>query len=60
MGVHAKRSRNVFKDMQKELSGIIINEKLWRVVDKAELSAKSYSDCYLELLTTLIEALRKS
>ena len=49
LGSHIKRSRNAFNDLRKELGGIIINEKLWRIVDEAELSSKSFADCYLEL-----------
>lgn len=48
-GRHLKRSRNVFRDLQKEVNGLEINEHLWRICDAAELSAKSYADCYLEL-----------
>jgi hypothetical protein len=59
LGTHAKRSRDVFKDLQKELNGIIINEKLWRIVDEAELSAKSYADCYLELTDHLKRNIKK-
>ena len=47
--VHTKRGRDVFKDLRKELEGVVINEKLWRIIDEAELSSKSYADCYLEL-----------
>lgn len=59
LGVHAKRSRDVFKDLQKELNGIIINEKLWRIVDKAALSSKSYADCYIELADHLGRSAKK-
>ena len=47
--VHTKRGRDVFKDLRKELEGVVINEKLWRLADEAELSSQSYADCYLEL-----------
>jgi hypothetical protein len=33
----------------KETSGIQINEKLWKMVDKVKLTAKSPKDCYIEL-----------
>ncbi len=59
LGSHLKRSRDVFTDLRKELEGIAINEKLWRVVDAAELSAKSFADCYLELAEHLSKSLKK-
>lgn len=49
VGRHLKRARNVFKDLQKEANGLEINENLWKICDEAELSAKTYADCYLEL-----------
>ncbi len=59
LGAHAKTSRDVFKDLQKELNGMIINEKLWRIVDEAELSATSYADCYIELADHLNRSIKK-
>ncbi len=49
VGIHRKHSRNAFNDLRKELEGMIINEKLWRLTDEIDLSSKSYADCYLEL-----------
>ena len=49
LGSHLRRSRSVLVDLRKELGGIVINEGLWRIVDEAELSSKSFADCYLEL-----------
>ncbi len=49
LGTHSKRSRDVFKDLSKELQGMAINERLWRIVDETEFSSKNYADCYLEL-----------
>jgi len=59
LGSHIKRSRNVFNDLRKELGGIVINERLWRIVDEAELSSKSFADCYLELSEHLSKSLNK-
>ncbi|UCC33242.1 MAG: hypothetical protein JSW53_05600, partial [Candidatus Bathyarchaeota archaeon] len=59
LGSHLKRSRSVFNDLRKELGGLIINEILWRIVDEAELSSKSFSDCYLELSEYLSENLNR-
>lgn len=46
---HDKRPRNIFKDLKSELEGMIINEKLWKVVDDIELNGKDYYECYSEL-----------
>ncbi len=59
LGIHSKRSRNVFKDLGKELEGIAINEKLWRLVDEVKLSSKSYADSYLELAEHLSNNITK-
>jgi len=59
LGSHIKRSRNVFDDLRKELGGIVINERLWPIVDEVELSSKSFADCYLELSEHLSESLNK-
>lgn len=52
IGLHDKRPRNVFKDLKKELNGMIINEWIWKVVDN-DLSGESYSDAYLSLINIL-------
>jgi len=46
---HDKRPGNTFKDLRAELEGIVMNEILWKVVDKAELNSKDYFSCYAEL-----------
>ena len=58
-GVHSKRKRNVFNDLSKELQGIAMNERLWPLVDEAELSSKNYADSYLELAEHLSMSLKK-
>lgn len=47
--LHLKRPRNIFDDLRRELEGMMITERLWRLVDDVELSCRSYADCYLEL-----------
>jgi hypothetical protein len=59
LGSHIKRSRNALNDLRKELGGIIINEKLWRIVDEAKLSSKNFADCYLELSEYLDDSLNE-
>ncbi|MEM3573660.1 MAG: hypothetical protein QXJ62_05475 [Nitrososphaeria archaeon] len=46
---HDKRARNVFKDLRSEVEGMIINEVLWRIVDKVNLTGRDYYECYSEL-----------
>ncbi|MGC9148210.1 MAG: hypothetical protein ACP5GI_02035 [Sulfolobales archaeon] len=46
---HRKRPRSVWKDLRSELEGMIINEKLWRIVKEAEIRSRSYIDAYREL-----------
>ncbi len=46
---HRKRPRSVWKDLRSELEGMIINEKLWRIVREAEIRSRSYIDAYREL-----------
>jgi hypothetical protein len=50
---HDKTPRNVFEDLKKELEGIIINEKLWKVLDKIDLEGKTYWDAYKDLIEGL-------
>jgi len=59
LGIHVKRNRDVFEDLRKETEGVAINEKLWRVIDEAGLSSKSYADCYLELAEHLNKSVEK-
>lgn len=48
-GKHVKRNRSVFSDLLKEVSGLEMNEHLWKICETVDFSAKSYADCYLEL-----------
>ena len=45
---HRKASK-VTHNHKKELSGMITNEKIWKMVDNVELSAKTPKACYIEL-----------
>ncbi len=58
-GTHVKRGRSIFKDLQKEINGLEMNEHLWKICDSAELTAKSYADCYLELADHIDKNLEK-
>jgi len=52
--LHRKRPRNVFGDLTKELEGMIINEKFWKIINKAELdNIESYFDGYRSLINSV-------
>ncbi len=48
VGKHEKKPRSTFKDLKKEMDGMIINEWLWKNID-GDLSGNSYADVYLSL-----------
>jgi hypothetical protein len=50
---HRKRPRDTLKDLRKELEGMIINEKLWTLVDQIELEGSTYWDTYNSLVQEL-------
>lgn len=50
---HNKRQRDTFKDLKKELDGMIINEILWSIVDEIGLDGKTYWDSYDSLIQGL-------
>lgn len=52
---HAKRARDTFKDLRKELEGMRINEALWKMVDGTQLDGKTYWDLYHSLTHSLAE-----
>lgn len=58
VGVHDKRPRSVFKDLRKEMDGMIMNEAVWKIVD-GEISGSSYSDTYLSLTDLLDKGAKK-
>jgi hypothetical protein len=50
---HRKRPRDTLKDLRKEFEGMVINEKLWTLVDQAELEGSTYWDAYSSLIQEL-------
>ena len=50
---HAKRERNVFKDLEKEIMGLEMNEVIWKISSECEFYSKTYADCYLELCDSI-------
>jgi len=59
LGQHLKRSRNIFKDLKKEINGLEMNEYLWEIIEEADFSARNYADCYLELAEHLRNNMEK-
>jgi len=51
--IHNKRPRNTMQDLRKELDGMIVNEKLWTVVDQIDIAGDSYFDAYRSLADSL-------
>jgi len=51
--VHEKVPRDVFRDIRAELEGLVINERLWRVVDDIELYDRDYLLCYRGIASEL-------
>ena len=52
--IHDKEPRDVFGDIKSEIENIKLNEELWMMLDKIELSGNSYSFCYEELADGLL------
>ena len=50
---HARRPRDVFRDLKCEMDGLAINEKLWRIVEESEIEGKTYWDAYNSLIEEL-------
>jgi hypothetical protein len=50
---HKKVTRDSFSDLRKEMEGIDLNERVWRVVDGMSLSGNSYLDAYISLTRSL-------
>lgn len=48
-----KRASNVWKNLQKELPGLPINEEFWQRIDNIKLTALNIKDCYLEIAENL-------
>jgi hypothetical protein len=47
------RASNYFKNLQKEATGIEMNEKLWKIVDEIKLTKNTFKECYRELAEKL-------
>lgn len=46
---HSKRPRSSFRDLKVELEGMVLNEKLWKIVESIVLEGGDYLECYSEL-----------
>ncbi len=57
--VHRKRQRDLFLNLADEARGMAVNEVLWLVLDQAELTGKTYLDCYREIIDHLKRSLSK-
>jgi len=57
---HRKRPRDTFKDLRKEFEGMIMNEKLWMLVDEAEIDGTTYSEAYNSLICELEKKIAKA
>lgn len=57
-GTHDKRPRSVFKDLRKEMDGMIMNECIWEMVD-SDITGSSYPDAYLSLAELMSRGLGK-
>lgn len=51
--IHRRNQHNLLKDLKQEFWAIIFTELLAEFIEKAELSEKTYSGCYLELAEKL-------
>ncbi|HPC27887.1 MAG TPA: hypothetical protein PKX17_04085 [Candidatus Methanomethylicus sp.] len=56
-GTHDKRPRSVFKDLRKEMDGMILNETVWQMID-GDLTGKTYADAYLSMTNLLEKGMR--
>jgi len=57
---HRKRPRDTFRDLRKELEGMIINEKLWTLADEVEIEGSTYWDAYYSLIRELEKKIPKA
>ncbi len=53
---HRRNRHDLFKDLKAELYGMIMTERLVEFLGQVDLSAKTYSDAYLELAENLRKA----
>jgi hypothetical protein len=52
---HRRNLHNLFKDLQAELMGMILTEKIVGFIENCELKEKTYEDAYLELAEKLLK-----
>ncbi len=57
---HRKRPRDTLKDLRKEFEGMVINEKLWTLVDQIELEGSTYWDAYNSLIQELEKKIQQT
>ncbi len=51
--VEHRKASDPRKNVQKEKRGIIVNERLWKMVDEVTLTKKTPAGCYIELARTV-------
>lgn len=47
--IRHKKASDPFKNLQKEATGIEMNEEIWKLVDEVKLTKSNPADCYIEL-----------
>jgi hypothetical protein len=52
--IHKKEPRKIFEDIKWELEGMVLNETLWKEVDKITLTGSTYKECYQDLAEALL------
>jgi len=58
--IHHRNQHNILKDLQQELGGMTLTEKLVPILDSIKLSKNGYSKAYLELSEKISEAMKKN
>ncbi len=53
--IHNKEPRDVFRDIKSEVEAIKLNETMYQVLDKIEVSGDSYASCYLSIADGLLK-----
>ncbi len=52
--IHKKEPRDVFRDIKTELEAIKLNEVMYKVLNRIEISGNNYSECYISLAKSLV------
>lgn len=60
VAIHRRNLHNLLKDLQEEMGGMILTEKLVPILEEIKLSKTTYSDSYLELSEKIADAIKKS